>query len=109
MIRIVTIIWRACHRLAQFYIGYLIFYKAFQSFSNLVHHFDGKAVNIEGSIYVQVLEVKAWLPVCKASGGSNVLTVVGTDVASDNSRREYDFLEGELVAVGAIVTRRFTL
>jgi hypothetical protein len=82
MIRIVTIIWRACYRLAKFYIGYLIFYKAFQSLMNLVHHFDGKAVNIEGSIYVQVLEVKTGFPVCKTPCGGNVPTFVGADVAS---------------------------
>ena len=109
MIRIVTIIWRACCRLAKFYIGYLIFYKAFQSLSNLVRHFDGKAVNIKGSIYVQVLEVKTGLPVCKTPCNCNVLTVVGADVASDNSRRDYDFLESELVAIWTTVTRSFAL
>ena len=109
MIRIVTIIWRACCRLAKFHIGYLILYKIFQSLANLIRHFARIAINVEFGIHFQALEVKAGLPVCKTPCGGNVFTIVGADVASDNSRREYDFLEGELVAVGAIVTRRFTL
>lgn len=109
MIRIVTIIWRVCNRLAKFLIDYLILYKAFQSLTNLVHHFDGKAVGIERFIQVQVLEVKAGFPVCKAPSGCNVHAVVGADITSDNSWRDFYLLKGELVAVETTITRSFAL
>jgi hypothetical protein len=105
MIRKVSIIWRACCRLAKFHIGYLILYNAFESHANLVRHFETIGIYVKIVFNFQILEIKSQRAV-RAARERNVLAYKEMYIPTARRQRNFHFFELILVAIDISLTRK---